>query len=142
MISIANNEGLVEYLEFENNIKSTKFFNLTNSLALALGAVGIILFIAYPCTIDHTLLDLISSNYWLIVFIVFPIMYVVLFLFTKHIARLILTIIVAMLPLFLMGAFIDGTVLISFFIGYAIYTILLIALSIFDFKINIRKSED
>lgn len=135
MVSISKNEGLMDTLQFNYSIITNKKIDSTTSLAFAAAGIGIVLFIALPCTESHTILDHVKDYYFLIWFAIFPVLYVVLYLVKKGIIRLVFTILISITPLFLF-VFIKEKLLISFYLAYFVYVALMILLSVFDFKLK------
>lgn len=136
MISISNNEGLIEHLSFENNIKASKFFNLTNSLAIALSVIGVILYFALPLGEGVTLLYLSKDNIWLVIALVFPIIYCLLFMLLKSKLKIIFNIPLILASYIIIGILINNYVRPQYLIIYGIYGLLLILLNLKDYKIN------
>lgn len=140
MISISKNEGLIEFLNFENNIKASSFMNLTNSLALALSVIGIILYFALPFSDGVTLFDLSKDNIWLVIALIFPIIYALLFVILKDKVKVIINLPLIMVSYITIGILIISNVRLQYFIIYGIYVLFLALLSLRDYKM-IKKKE-
>lgn len=135
MISISKNEGLIEFLNFENNIKASSFMNLTNSLALALSVIGIILYVALPFGEGVTLFNLSNDNIWLVIALIFPIIYALLFMIVKNKVITIFNILLVLVSYITIGILIDVDVRLQYLIVYGIYVLFLGVLSLKDYKI-------
>lgn len=100
MNSIKNNEVLLESLELENKeIKGMAKVSVFNSILLVISSVTIILFFACPMFQDilssvypsnTTLLDIAQKNSYLWLFVIIPVIYLLVTLFTKKYIKTIL----------------------------------------------------
>ena len=151
--ALCKSQALVELMELDSS-KAIKIDRLTiyNIFAIALGVLGIILFIAYPFyktisgddTITHSLFSMaLDGHYFTWSLIGILIIYVALYIFTKGKLNLIITIITGLLvliPYILSAVKVRECLSYPYYYIFVIYIVLLIILPILDF-INTKKNK-
>ena len=150
MIAISKNTALVELLDLDvANVKTSNFLTIANALAIAMGILGIVIFIAYPffSVIDvidgesvitlYSPITMFKDNWWVVFFIILSIAYTIGFLFSKKILKFILSIIIALLFLILfilIGFNYNEALTYPYYYGFIIFIILLILLGYYGYK--------
>lgn len=150
MIAISKNTALVELLDLDvANVKTSNFLTIANALAIAMGILGIVIFIAYPFFSVSEVIDgesvitlyspitMFKDNWWVVFFIILSIAYTIGFLFSKKILKLILSIIIALLFLILfilIGFNYNEALTYPYYYGFIIFIILLILLGYYGYK--------
>ena len=148
-IGLSKNEAIVTLLEFDvKKDEKLSFFNLSNAISLALGALGIILFVAYPIYqvfgsegyTNTTMLDLVREGYYIpIMVIAFSISYTVLSFLLKNKLKLIILIANALLffiPFVFIAIKYNYVMTCPYFYGFMVYIGLLIIDAVIDYILN------
>lgn len=142
MISISKDETLTELLSFDTSNMSfkNKFITLGNMLAVALCALGIVLFLAYPMgrivkdgnEMYFSAFKIFSTgHYYLISFVICYIAYLLNYLFVKNLKyKVILNVIIALCIIslaILIGVHFNDSFKLVYYYVFFIYPILLVA---------------
>ncbi|MGM9970137.1 MAG: QueT transporter family protein [Anaeroplasma sp.] len=133
MLSISKNQALVGLLELDiNNAKTNNFFNLYNTLSIALSVLGIVLFIAYPFYVigekSYSALSIINENPWVSLFAIFPLIYFIGFCLKNKALKVIVssTTILSLISLLVaVGAVHKEALIYPYYYGYIVYPFLL-----------------
>ncbi|MCR5112751.1 MAG: QueT transporter family protein [Acholeplasmatales bacterium] len=149
MSALCKSDRLVELMELnKNNSFNLPGLNIYKVFAIAIGVLGIILFIAYPLytigsgdDLESFSLFKIANNgdYYTWSFIGIVVAYVVAFFLTKKIANLIITIIIsllALIPYIIVGVNIDACLSYPYYYLFVIFILIMIILPIAQFVID------
>lgn len=145
MMYINEHENILDALNFKKiEFKKYKFLNKQNLLSIILFVLGAILYVAYPMYFDgeasYSAMSMIKDNWWSILIIIIPLIYLLINLFYKNnLLKLIILILIASLlfaPMILIGANFNLALKNVYYYFYALYVALLILVSIYCFKIN------
>ncbi|MBQ9448242.1 MAG: QueT transporter family protein [Acholeplasmatales bacterium] len=157
MISISKDEALTELLSFDTSNMSfkNKFFTFGNMLAIALTALGVVLFFAYPMYKEFTgesynrsaFYAVTIGHYYLISFVVCEALYAINYLFVKDIKyKTIINIVISICIIALaivLGINFNTSFRFVYFYVFFIYPLLLIASTFIEMlRANRRASEE
>ena len=143
MIAISKNEAIANILELDiKETKTNSFFNIYNTLCIALSVIGIILFIAYPLySIDdntYSALSIFKEEPWVILFALLPVVYFLGFCFGNKVVKVILSLIIIiflLVLLILIGINHNQALAYPYYYGYIAYPLLLLLLTYKSVKI-------
>ena len=142
IMTLAKDSYMVELTSLNvDNIKTNNYFTKSRVLAIALAAVGVIFYVAYPAVVDEeanlSFLKLTSGNWYLVLICILPILYLISCLIInksfKHIISIILGALL-LVPYILLFFNDSGYEISIYYYFYPIYVILLIASSVIEYK--------
>ena len=142
IMTLAKDSYMVELMSLNvDNIKTNNYFTKARVAAMALSAIGVIFYIAYPVVSDSeaslSFLKLTASNWYLVLICILPVLYLISYLLINNSFKHIISIIIGLLLLipYILLFFNKGGYEISiYYYFYPIYIVLLVGSSIIEYK--------
>lgn len=137
------NDNLLANLELKKlEIKEYKYLTKESILAIFLTVLGVVLYIAYPMYFEEgnsvSTMALLKTDWWTVIIDIIPLVFLFLFIFLKkNLLKLIILILVALLllaPYILVGANYNSSLSNVYYYLYPVYIILLILISVYDYR--------
>ena len=137
------NDNLLANLELKKlEIKEYKYLTKESILAIFLTVLGVVLYIAYPMYFEEgnsaSAMALLKTDWWTVIIDIIPLVFLFLFIFLKkNLLKLIILILVALLllaPYILVGANYNSSLSNVYYYLYPVYIILLILISVYDYR--------
>ena len=137
------NDNLLANLELKKlEIKEYKYLTKESILAIFLTVLGAVLYIAYPMCFEEgnsaSAMALLKTDWWTVIIGIIPLVFLFLFIFLKkNLLKLIILILVALLllaPYILVGANYNSSLSNVYYYFYPVYIILLIFISVYDYR--------
>ena len=137
------NDNLLANLELKKlEIKEYKYLTKESILAIFLTVLGAVLYIAYPMCFEEgnsaSAMALLKTDWWTVIIGIIPLVFLFFFIFLKNnLLKFIILILVALLllaPYILVGANYNSSLSNVYYYLYPVYIILLILISVYDYR--------